>query len=313
MPFVETLLTTVLLAKTSVPRVMPASLEITRGITFASRGRIELQLDVIRSKRVDFRRPAPAILFFHGGAWRDGRRDAPNPIAWELAQRGYVCIQADYRLSQEEVFPAQLHDARAAVRWVKENADAWGVDGSKIGVWGMSAGGHLALLTAYAPEILLEANTQPIRVQAVAAIMPTTDVLSIYRFRLTQRNVRADLIGAASPEAQLLGGNPETLAAQARLASPIHHVSPDDPPTWLVHGIKDETVPYQQSQSLLSVLTRQKVRSQLILLSGLGHEARWDAFQDGVVTFFERELGPVARDAGQNRVDFAEASGPSGR
>lgn len=274
---------------------MPSALEATRAITFATRDRIELKVDVIRSRNADATKSVPAILFLHGGAWRDGRRDAPNPVQYELAQRGYVCFQADYRLSQEGVFPAQLHDVRAAINWIKDNAVAWGVDPNRIGVWGMSAGAHLALLAAYAQDAMTEPETRPVRVQAVAAVMPTTDILGIYRFRLNQKNVRSDLVGPASPESQLLGGNPEQLQDLARAASPISYVNPNNPPTWLVHGIHDETVPVQQSQTLATMLGKAKVRRQLVLLAGLGHEAKWDLFQDGVVTFFQRELGSPTR------------------
>ncbi len=273
----------------------PSALEATRAITYCVRDRIELKLDVIKARTSNPSAPAPAILFLHGGAWRDGRRDGPNPVQYELAQRGFVCIQADYRLSQEGRFPAQLYDVRAALSWIQLNAEAWGIDPQRIGVWGMSAGGHLALLSAYANESMFEPDTRPVRVQAVAAIMPTTDILGIYRYRLNQKNVRSDLVGAASPETQLLGGNPEELKELARAASPAAHVTPDDPPTWLVHGVRDETVPAQQSQSLATILSKAQVRRQLVLLAGLGHEAKWDLFQDGVVTFFQRELGTPIR------------------
>ncbi|MBL8059489.1 MAG: alpha/beta hydrolase [Chthonomonas sp.] len=274
---------------------LPSSLEATRAITFATRDRIELKMDVIKSRRSLGGQAAPAILFLHGGAWRDGRRDLPNPIQYELAQRGYVCFQADYRLSQEAPFPAQLHDVRAALNWIKDNAEAWGVDPNRLGVWGMSAGAHLALLTAYSKDALPEKDAKPVRVQAVAAVMPTTDVLEMYRFRLLQRNVRSDLVGQASPEAQLLGGDPEQLKDLAKAASPTSYISSDLPPTWLVHGVKDQTVPAQQSQTLASMLGKAQVRRQLVLLAGLKHEAKWDLFQDGVVTFFQRELGTPSR------------------
>lgn len=274
---------------------LPSSLEATRSITFATRDRIELKIDVIKSRRSLGGQAAPAILFLHGGAWRDGRRDLPNPIQYELAQRGYVCFQSDYRLSQESPFPAQLHDVRAAINWIKENAEAWGVDASRIGIWGMSAGAHLALLTAYAGDAMTENGTNPVRVQAVAGVMPTTDVLGIYRYRLAQRNVRSDLVGQSSPETQLLGGDPEQLQDLARAASPVNYVTPDAPPTWLVHGVNDDTVPAQQSQMLASLLGKAQVRRQLVLLAGLKHEAKWDLFQDGVVTFFQRELGAPSR------------------
>lgn len=278
-----------------VPSGLPANLEATRSIVHATHDRIELQLDVIRSRDFQSTKPAPAVIFLHGGAWRDGRRDAPNPVQFELARRGFICVQASYRFSQEALFPAQLHDARSAVRWTLANADAWGIDRNRIGIWGMSAGGHLALLTAYAPAAFPEPGLEPVRVQAVAAVMPTTDLLSIYRFRMNQKNVRADLVGPASPEAQLLGGNPEERVELARQASPVNWVSNDDPPTWLVHGVRDDTVPYQQSRTLASLLDRAKVRNNLVLLAGLGHEAKWEAFEDGVVSFFRRELGNPIR------------------
>jgi acetyl esterase/lipase len=273
------------------PLVMPESIAVTKGIIYQTRGITELKIDAYLSTKISPKK-RPAILFLHGGAWRDGRRDMPNPVTWQFAELGYAAFQCDYRLSQEAVFPAQLHDVRSALRWIKANADRWNIDPEKIGVWGMSAGGHLALLTAYSSGENEEPNVEPIRVNAVGAIFPTTDILQVYRYRLAQKDVRSDLVGIASPEYQLLGGDPERMRDMAKFASPTFYVSSDDPPTWLVHGYNDDVVPIEQSRNLLTLLTQNKVRSQLVILSSLRHEAKYDAFQSGIVSFFQRELGP---------------------
>lgn len=286
------LLVSVTLSTIRQPLVMPDSITVTKGMIYQTRGVTELKIDAYVSKKAASRK-RPAILFLHGGAWRDGRRDMPNPVTWQFAEQGYAAFQCDYRLSQEAVFPAQLYDVRAALRWIKSNADSWNIDPDKIGIWGMSAGGHLALLTAYSSGEYEEKNVDPVRVNAVGAIFPTTDILQVYRYRLAQKDVRSDLVGIASPEYQLLGGDPEKLRDMAKIASPTFFVSKDDPPTWLVHGYNDDVVPIEQSRNLLSLLTQYKVRSQLVVLSSLRHEAKYDAFQSGIVAFFQRELGPA--------------------
>lgn len=277
---------------TSKPLVMPENLQVASGLVFSNQGRIELKIDVVRRPNFS-NKPQPAVLFLHGGAWRDGRRDMPNPVQWELALRGYVCFTCDYRLSQEAIFPAQLLDVRDALKWIATHSSEYGVDSTRIGIWGMSAGGHLASLAAYAPDAFLREGESPVKVRAIAAIFPTTDLVQITKSRLNQKNVRSDLIGAASPEAQLLGANPMQRPDLAAAASPVTYITPDDPPTWIIHGLKDETVPVEQSRIMAASLAKAKVRHQLQVVPNLAHEAKYDLFEDSIVRFFDRELGPI--------------------
>jgi acetyl esterase/lipase len=201
--------------------------------------------------------PAPVVVFLHGGGWRVGSRHSagpayrgadPTPFE-QLAQAGIAVASADYRLSGEALWPAQLHDAKAAVRWLRHRADELGIDPDRIASWGESAGGHLAELLGLTPDDpALEGEvgvTGPSsRVTAVAAWYAPSDVAAV------ATDLGTDPADASTREALLLGAAPSTVPELAAQASPISHVSPTAPPFLLLHGRADRLIPCPQSERL---------------------------------------------------------------
>ncbi len=194
----------------------------------------------------------PAIVYMHGGGWFEGDRSLGlypwlNPL---LAMHDFITVSISYRLSGQAPFPAQIYDAKAAVRWLRANAEQYHINPERIGAWGDSAGGHLAALlgvTGDMPE--LEGNCGSpgfsSRVQAVATRVGPSDFLGTGGLMIND---------AESPVTQLFGGTIHEHEAMMRLASPITHVSADAPPFSIVHGTLDETVPFDQGERLYQAL-----------------------------------------------------------
>lgn len=212
----------------------------------------------------------PAVVHFHGGGWRVGERSSLGPVcdAFGLApfdaltDAGFVVASADYRLSAEALFPAQLQDALAAVKWLRDHADQYGVDPDRIYAWGDSAGGHLAGLVGLRGEGVNG-------VAAVAAWYPPTDLTRMGEQALPDAIARASdpgsreelLVGA------VLAANPDKAAA----ASPISYVHSEAPPFLLIHGTADRFVPAAQSESLASALQKAGADVELLLIDDADH------------------------------------------
>jgi acetyl esterase/lipase len=221
--------------------------------------------------------PVPVVVFLHGGGWRLGSRHTagpayrgagPTPFE-RVAQAGIAVASVDYRLSGEAIFPAQLHDAKAAVRWLRARAGELGIDADRIAAWGESAGGHLAELLGLVTDPALEGEvgiTGPSSaVAAVAAWYAPSDVAAV------AADLGADPADPATREAQLLGAPAGQVPELAAQAGPVSHVSPAAPPFLLLHGRADRLVPYVQSERLAAALEAAGADVELHLLDGADH------------------------------------------
>ena len=230
---------------------------------------------------------APLVLWVHGGGWRAGSKDPT--YAPEALGEAYAVASIDYRLSQEAVFPAQIHDVKAAVRFLRGNAETYGLDPERFGAWGSSAGGHLVALlgtTCGVPDAegtLGDHLDQSSRVQAVCDFFGPTNFLVLLDER-GGRDMRRSM-----PEDQLLGGPVEENVELATLASPISHVDPSDPPFLIMHGSDDSTVPVEQSIAFDEALRAVGVDSTLIVIEGAGHGFPREHWSH-VKPFFDRQL-----------------------
>jgi len=243
----------------------------------------------------DLYRPAtelpPVVLYAHGGGFEAGSRsdDGKGRLAG-LAAHGLAVLSIDYRLAPAAHFPAQLHDVKAAVRWVRARAPRLGIGGEQVGVWGASAGALLASLAGLTPgqagldSDLGEHLDQSSAVQAVVAWFGIADLLatasrSWLEAEILPFNFEAALLGVRSA-AEVSGA-----ADRARKASPLTWVSADAPPFLIAHGDRDRIVPAAQSRTLHEALVRAGARSSLLLLGGAGHEdATFDAPANLAVT-----------------------------
>jgi acetyl esterase/lipase len=241
-------------------------------ITYGEADGDPLLLDIIAPDRRDDTR-VPAVVYVHGGGWAGGERSwTPNRI---LAEAGYFTISVSYRFSSRAIFPAQIHDVKAAIRWVRANADAYGVDPKRIGIWGHSAGGHLAALaavTAGVPE-LEGGSGNPGYDSSVQAVVPISAPLDfLVDWYAVQRMPNWE--DTAGVVYQLFGGPPEHNRDRARLASPLWHMDSSSPPHLLIHGERDDVVPVTQARAFVSALRRLGQRhADLIELPGVDHAA----------------------------------------
>lgn len=241
----------------------------------------------------------PAVVYVHGGGWAGGDRSwTPNRI---LAEAGFFTASISYRFSGEATFPAQIHDIKAAIRWVRANADQYGIDPTRVGMWGHSAGAHLAALAAVTtgvPELEGECGNAGFdsSVQAVVPIAPPLDFL-IDWYAVQQIPLSEDIAGLSTA---LLGGAPERNQELARLASPLWHLGESSPPHLIIHGEDDDVVPISQARAYASALRRMgQPHAELIALPGVGHmsdEALYPGNPDPlglktrVIEFFDTHL-----------------------
>lgn len=262
-------------------------------IQYASPDGIPLCLDVLMPKRLT--RPTPAVLRIDGcPAWGPGDRSSAmlpfvNPA---LAKAGFLTVAISVRHSGQAVFPAQLLDVQAALSWLRSNPLGLPIDAEHIGVWGQSAGGHLAALAGLTPG--------GDDVQAVVTISGPSDLL---------RPGGEMQIDRPSPVTALMGGDVSTHAEQLRAASPIAHVTADAPPFLIIHGTDDETVPYEQAERLHRALREAGADTQLITVEGGHHNLRldpearyegqiWSGVANEAARFFQHYLASATKCIG---------------
>jgi len=263
-------------------------------VVYARHGGHPLLLDILRPEPVP-PEPMPIIIWIHGGGWSYGdKRDTPHRF---LAEHGFFCVSLNHRPSSERIFPAQIHDVKAAVRWLRAHAEEYRVDAAHIGVWGHSSGGHLAALlgtSAGVPE--LESATEHEHrdgsssgVQAVVAVSAPSDFL-----QLGSPFEQPDL-----PIARFVGGPLREREATVRTANPITHIRDSVPPFLIVHGERDEAVPIRQAELLHEALKRTGAEVTFVRVEDAGHylAARPDPQRkQGAASMHDQTVGMLTAD-----------------
>ncbi len=232
----------------------------------------------------------PLIIRIHGGAWLGGSKEGEWPN--DYLRFGYAVARINYRLSQHAIFPAQIEDCKAAVRYLRANAQKYNLDPNRFGVWGQSAGGHLVALLGTTGDIneldVGENLSVSSRVQAVADYFGPTDLLQMQAHKLPNG---MDHNTTNAPEAKLIGGPVQDNPEKAAKANPITYITKDDPPFLIIHGDADPLVPHHQSEILEEALKKAGVPVTLYTVKGGGH----GAFRDPNVPrltkeFFDKNL-----------------------
>ena len=249
------------------PPGLPSGATVHRDLPYVTGGHPRQALDLYLPAQG---RRLPLIVWVHGGAFRLGSKEDGVPVAY--LRDGYAVASLNYRLSQHALFPAQIEDCKAAVRWLRAHAAHYRLDPGRFGAWGPSAGGHLvAMLGATGSVTTFEVGEHldvSSRVQAVVDYFGPTDFLHMDAHRLPGGMVHD---APDSPESQLVGGPIQEHPGRVAAANPITYVGPDAPPFLIVHGELDPLVPHHQSELLVAALERAGVPVSFYTVRGAGH------------------------------------------
>lgn len=236
------------------------------GIEFAKVDGLSLKLDLHRPER---EKPL-LVVYVHGGAWRAGSRDDVPVIG--LLEHGFAIASVDYRLSTQARFPAQIHDIKAAIRFLRAKAEELIIDTTRIAIIGSSAGGHLAALTGVTNDHAeLEGHVgdhldQSSRIDAIVSFYGASNLQSI----LGQSTEFG--LGVRIPALKLLLGDvPDKQPILSKLASPVAHLDAEDPPLLLIHGDADPQMPPVQSEEFREACEKAGVPVELVTLPGAKH------------------------------------------
>ncbi|HZZ73817.1 MAG TPA: alpha/beta hydrolase [Pirellulales bacterium] len=268
----------------------PVNFEWLPNVEYANPDGQHLLLDLARPKTGAG--PFPAVLCIHGGGFRAGTRESYDKLCKQLAERGYVAATVTYRLSPKYQFPAAVYDVKAAVRWLRANADKYAIDPKRIGVTGGSAGGHLAQFLGVTPGVKqFEGDQNPgfsSDVQCVVNYYGPSDFTKSY----------GKSVDAAEVLPLFLGGNLETARHAHILASPLYWVTPQAAPTLCVHGTEDKYVAHEQAQWIVERLKAADVEAELLTLPGAGHGFKGADQQQAdaaLFAFFDKHLKKPAK------------------
>ena len=267
---------------------LPPGVKMLKDLEYGHAGSTAMRLDLYLPEKRDT--PLPLLIWVHGGAWRSGSKDNPGP-ALQFASEGYAVAQVGYRLSGQAIFPAQIYDCKAAVRWLRANSQQYGLDPNRFAAWGSSAGGHLVALLGTSGGVKeLEGDVNQLqtssRVQAVVDWFGPTDFLQI-----TNESHNSEFNAADSPVTELLGGTVAEKTQLAAQASPITFVTKDAPPFLIMHGDQDQTVPIKQSLRFYNALKKAGVDATFIPVKGAGHGSLGPGAIGPVREFLRRTLG----------------------
>ncbi len=260
---------------------------VEENVVVASADGFELTVDVSRPDDSDG--SAPGLLFLPGGGWVTANHELlKERYGIPLAERGFVCVTAPYRIMEQAVWPAAIQDVKAILRWMRANSASLGIDPERIAVAGKSAGGHLALLTAatngrveYEGPGIASADLS--RVSAAVGVAAASDIREYWR-----RDPLIPYTASDSSDAALTAANPTEL------------VHTDWPPVLLLHGTNDDRVPHRMSMRLFDLLEEAGVPTDMRLFAGQDHMFDQipefsQAIVESVALFLERYVtAPVA-------------------
>ena len=297
------------------------------GIDYGKTGNAYQKLDIYMPTAGT--KPYAVVVWIHGGRFSAGSRTEANAaqLAGLIGPRGAAVVSIDYRLSGTAIWPAQIQDCKAAVRWIRANASTYNFDPNRIGVAGGSAGGHLSefvgttgdigTATSGAVTMDLEGTVggtsgYSSKVQAVVPMYGLSDFLTL-NDTCPQNNPKISTLdhnAADSPESALIGGPIQSNKDKCALASPLHFVSSDDPPFCILHGDRDELVPVCQSitfaAAVRTAFSSNKKECQFIQFPTLGHGFDVSACGDTIREFFTRSLINLKTGIGGHAIDLPQ-------
>lgn len=268
-----------LVARTADPSPLarlPDGLAVARDVAYGPDPHQTLDIAYARSPS----RPRPAILMIHPGGWMQGDKSAYHPRMAEFARLGYATVSVNFRPSGAATFPAAIDDCRLALRWLRARAAEFGIDPARIGATGWSSGAHLAMLLAVTDE-------GPDRLRAAVCVS------GVYDFLL---EARGRFPNAEDDEAvvRFLGAPPRRIPDVARRASPLRHLSADDPALFVVHGELDRRIDVEQARGFETASRALGRKDEVLVLpdGDHGRDVFPSAARDPIRGFFDRHLRP---------------------
>lgn len=241
----------------------------------------------------DMKNP-PLVVWVHGGAWRRGSKEDMPLI--ELVQSGWAVASVDYRLTPIAKFPAQVHDCKAAIRFLRASKKKYGINPKAIAVAGSSAGGHLVALIGVTNGHKELEGTVGKHLDQSSAVQAIVDYYGPANFLTILKQSTPHGLSVRVPALQLLlGGQPEKHPELARLASPVFHVDAKDPPLLLIHGDQDPQVPINQSHELHGKYKALRLPVQFEVVHGGFHGGKefFDERRNAIVqAFLRKHLNP---------------------
>lgn len=276
--------------------MVPEGVKALRDLVYVEVGHNRNKLDLYLPEKAEG--PLPLLIWIHGGGWQNGSKEGCPPLRAGYVARGYAVASINYRLSGHALFPAQIEDCKAAIRWLRAHAKDYNLDPQRFGVWGSSAGGHLAALVGTSGDVKeFDAGShtdQSSRVRAVCDFFGPTDFTAF----VTTPGYESHAMDS-SPESKLIGGAVLENKEKAARVNPIAYVSADDPAFLIVHGDKDPLVPLNQSRLLFDALKEKGVSARFHTIQGAGHGGPGFAGKDideMVFRFFEERLKGTRAD-----------------
>lgn len=274
----------------NAPIPIPDSVEYLPDLEYGRVGDRPLLLDLYRPKGLD--KPAPSLMFIHGGGWASGSRTDYKYYCVRFAARGYVVVSISYRMVGEATYPACIQDAKCAVRWMRANAGKYGIDPDRIAAVGGSAGGHLSMMLGYSSDVP-ELEGDGGHAEYSSAVRAVVDLYGPVDMTLPEFKENPTLLRFFAGKTQ------DEVPEQYKTASPYFHLDKNDPPTLILHGTIDDIVPVAQSDLLYEKLKELGVPVMYDRLDGYPHtmdiakevNVRCQWF---MTRFFEKYLLPKA-------------------
>ncbi len=267
---------------------IPDGTVVLKDVPYVTNGHERQKLDLLLPPSEE---KLPLLVWVHGGGWEAG--DKADRVFYRFLNQGFAVASINYRFSQHAIYPAQIEDCKAAIRWLRAHAEEFNFDAEKMGAGGASAGGHLVALLAATGHTRMfdkgEYLEESSRIQAACDFFGPTD-FNDYDF---QDTIFKDYDN--SPLSKLVGGSMAQKTALLSLASPLCFVTSTHAPIIIIHGNRDNLVPLNQSQRYLGALAQVNVESTLLIIDNQGHGFDGENYWREISTFFEKKLKPKKR------------------
>ena len=279
-------------ATASAQQRQAPNVDVSRNIPYAETKNPRQSLDLYLPKNRNKDEKLPVVVFIHGGGWKAGDKSSGGGRLMPLVSSGrYAGVSVGYRMTDQAQWPAQIHDCKAAIRWIRGNAADYGLDAGKIAVWGSSAGGHLVSklgTTGNAKELEGDIGAYDSESSAVTCVVNFFGPENLET--MVKQESTIDRTTPDYPEAALIGGRVQDKPEAARSASPVTYIDSKDAAFLTAHGTRDPLVPFAQATELHQKLKAAGVPSVLLTMDGGGHGFASPELDKAVNQFLAKHL-----------------------